>query len=415
MSDPSRRKLRTDDEWAKDVHFSSLEKEIEEKKEASMDAFRSLEESTSRFGKRKPDKRSKSFLIFYICYITALSLIIGILLYKFYYFLEDYEKVYQESLPYHQMDEFMTVFSAKDPGMILSSITETPDVSIFETDTNVENYIDYLLNEKEISYFEANDSTDKTPKYNITADGYIIGAASFAQKEEKRAHDLPIYELSNFEFYTDPSYSVYVKAPDTYSVLVNGVKVSPEYIVRIDVNKDEGFKEFVSLPTTKFYKVSDLYEKPKVSVITPSGEEFEPVLNTSTGIYEADYRVSEELKKEMLDYTTKSVDIYARVMSRELGSNALDDIFIKNHPFIKAIKSNASQFEWFPNHKTQSTDDTIREFIPYTENAFYVEIKHVQHTLKYGAIPTDIPLLAQIYYVKENDEWKICTINFIYE
>lgn len=433
--------LKPDPEWAKDVPFTTLEKSIEEKKEASSDAFKSLEESVKSVDadtsneskesvnesvsqpKKKKKKKSaslkKSRRIFVICllsYLIILSVIMGIFLYKFYYFLEDYERVYNESLPYHNMDEFMVAFDSKDYDTIFDRISESPAITEFETDDNVVNYIEYLLDDKEIDYYEATDSTDRNPKYNITADGYIVGNVSFKQSSKKREHDMPIYEIDEFDFYTDPSYCALIKMPDNCTAYVNGVKVSPEYIFRIDTNdENEYLKGFDNIPLTKYYMVDDLYEKPSVSVINSFGMEFEPEINNTTGVYEADFRAPKELEDEMIAFAKSSVDTYARVMSREIGAYNLDGIFIKNHPWVNAIKSNDSQFEWFPNHSTQGTDDTVRDFVPYTENAFFVEIEHVQHTLKYGVYPTDIPLLAQIYYVKENGEWKISTINFIYD
>lgn len=426
-----------DTEWAKDVPFNTLEQEIKEKKDAANDAFKSLEESVKAndsevtlleedsvqkddVSKKKPSKKKKSKRRFIIClslYLAVLSAIIAVLLYKFYYFLEDYEKVYNESLPYHDMDEFMEIFDTTDYASIESSISEEPTISEFESDENVINYISVLLSDKEMDYFEASDSTDRTPKYSVTANEYIVGNVTFKQTDEKLKYDLPIYEVSEFEFYTDPSYCAYIKIPDNCTAYINDVKVSPEYIIRIDTNseEDEYLKGFATVPLTKYYMVDDLYEKPEIKIKNSFGMEFEPTLNTETGIYEADLVAPKEIEDEMIEFAKKSVDTYAKVMSRELYAGALDSLFIKGHPFVQAIKSNESQFEWFPNHSTQGTDDTIREFIPYTENAFYVEIEHVQHTLKYGVVPTDIPLLAQIYYVKEDGNWKISTINFIYD
>lgn len=427
----------TDSEWAKDVPFTNLDKEIREKKEASMDAFKSLEESAKigssvnaedslentdvqkdkKRQKSVPKKGRKTFTVCLLVYLAVLSGTIAFLLYRFYVFLEDYENVYNESLPYHEMDDFMETFYANDYASVKDNITNQPEISEFESDENVINYISVLMANKEAEYFEASDSTERNPKYSITADGYIVGDVTFKESEAKRKYDLPIYELSDFEFYTDPSYCAFIKIPDNCTVFINDVKVNSDYIIRTDSNDSENeyFKGFDTVPLTEYYMVDNLYEKPQIKVTNSFGMEFEPTLNTETGIYEADYVAPKEVEDEMLEFAKKSVDTYAKVMSRELNSGALDSIFIKGHPFVKAIKSNESQFEWFPNHSTQGTDDTIREFIPYTENAFYVEIEHVQHTLKYGVVPTDIPLLAEIYYVKEDGDWKISTINFIYD
>ena len=106
-----------DTEWSGDVSFSSLDKKIKENHKASQNAFRPLDEKKAEKIKVKKSKKSKSdkaFPIFMIVWCSLLILAIGGFLYKFYNFLEDYEKVYQDSLPYHEMDEFLNVFAAGD-------------------------------------------------------------------------------------------------------------------------------------------------------------------------------------------------------------------------------------------------------------------------------------------------------------
>ena len=113
-----------DTAWAEDVSFTSLEKKIKESKKATMFALRPLDEKlAAKTGKSKSEpvrsseksqtnsKQSKSkdneivskaalkrsrkrFIISLGAWSGALIFIIAILLFNFYRFLEDYEKVY---------------------------------------------------------------------------------------------------------------------------------------------------------------------------------------------------------------------------------------------------------------------------------------------------------------------------------
>ena len=134
-----------------------------------------------------------------ISWAAALITIIAILLFGFYRFLKDYEEVYYESLPYHVMDDFMKEFTPLDVKDLYDKLSEKPVISEFESEENVENYFEKLIDAKEISYTEDRDFTDKNPVYLLTADNYVFGKVSMVQDEAKRPYDLPIYKIDDFE------------------------------------------------------------------------------------------------------------------------------------------------------------------------------------------------------------------------
>lgn len=435
-----------DTTWAEDVSFKSLEKKIKESRKASEMAFRSLDGKEEKAARKKAEKvraRKKEaaqnavkpsiekqndaqakadrislkksrirFLIFLAVWILVLVGAISVFLYKFHGFLEDYEKVYQASLPYHVMDDFCTVFSPLDTDTIYAYLSDKPDINEFESKENVENYFNRLLEDREISYVEAAESTDKNPVYHITADNYIVGQVSLITAEEKRSYDLPIYRVDSFEMYSDAQFSVNIQAFTDCEVYVNDIKVSPEYVTRLDLNKEKHFEEFTELPLKKYYKITGFYEMPSVKVINGFGVEIIPELNNTSGIYETPIKAPKEVEEEMLAFAKEAVYTYAQVVCREVNDSALDAIFTKNNMIVSEIKSNSGNLKYFPNHKTESTEDTIIEFIPYSKDAFYCEIEHTQHMLIYGVRPRDVVTDARFYFFKENGAWKVCAMVF---
>ena len=438
----------TDPDWAEDVSFSSLEKKIKDSKKATMFALRPLDEKETKRKKSRSFKESeinsvkqsnksdsntsgkketanadkkfeiklkksrKRFLIFMISWSASLIIIISILLFGFYRFLKDYEKVYNESLPCHVMDDFMKDFTPLDVKSLYGELSEKPVISEFETEENVKNYYTKLIDEKNISYTEDRDFTDKNPVYLLTADNYVFGKVSMSQKEEKRAYDLPIYQIDDFEMYSEPEWNVTVQAYDNCKVFVNDVKVSPEYVSRIDLNPETHFEEFTTLPLKKYYKITGLYEQPEIKVINAFGEEISPKVNNTTGVYETPIIAPKEIEDEMIEFAKEAVSVYAQVVCREVNDSALDKIFTKNNMIVKEIKSNSGNLKYFPNHVTQEVEDEIIEFIPYSEEAFYCEIKHTQHMLIYGVRPRDVETDARFYYYKEDGSWKVCAMTF---
>lgn len=410
-----------DSNWAADVPFLTLEDKINATKKASNDALKPLSESGSTVdkttseknkGKNKSSKKGrKAYLIFLSSWLVTLIAIITVGLIYFYHFLEDYEIVYQESLPYHTMDKYMEVFNG-DMSDVYELITDKPETSIYENKENVIGYMSLLLEDKKIEYEEAIESTDKIPVYNITADGYLIGKMNLKQASLRRSYDLPIYEKDSFEFYTDPGRSIRVKVPETCSVYLNDVKVSDASIYQTDTVNTNYFDEYTTLPAMKYYKVSDLYEDPKLKIVSSYGDEVKAEFNNQTGVYEVPYFVSKETEEEMISFAKSAVKTYTQVITREVSNQSLYGIFTKNNEIVKSIILNDSSFKWFPNHKTTDIEDEIIEFIPYNEDAFYCEIKHTQHMLIYGVRPSDEITDTRFYYVKENGEWKIVHITY---
>lgn len=435
-----------DPNWAKDVTFTILEQKIVENHKASEYAFRPLDEkkhfsfnssSVALKGKNttakdvvvkkktgvkdkdvsvdNTDAIRKHRRIFYIS-LAAWSLLLiivsAVFLYKFYYYLADYERVYNASLPYHTMESFMNIFDSDSMDSIYEALSEKPEISSFENEENVKNYMHKLLEGKEMSYAETSESTDKIPVYHVMADEYIVGKVTLYQDEAKLSHDLPIYHVDTFEMYFEPEWSTDVQAYDGCSVYVNDQKVSPEYEYRVDIPTEKHFDDFTTLPLTKYYKVLNLYEQPSVMVVNSYGQEITPVLNTSTGVYETPLTVPEEVEEEMIGFAKEAVNTYARVVCRELNDSALDGIFTKNNLIAKEIKQNRGMLSYFPNHRTTDVEDKIVEFIPYTEDAFYCEIEHTQHMLVRGVNPKDVVTDAKFYYFKENGAWKICAVVF---
>lgn len=401
-------------DWADDISYESLDKEIELKHAANSEVFRPLSETASLSLDGKTTKKSlPGFYLFLIIWLSSLVLILSIFLYKFYYFLDDYQNVYNDSLPYHTVDNYIAYFVNEDYDSLYNLMDTKPETSEFETDENVKGYMADLLASKEITYTETAESTDKQPSYNIMADGYIVAKLTLTQSETLRSYKLPYYELDSFEFYTDPGRSVAVCAPSNSTVYLNDVLVSPIYLVDSTENYyQQYFGEYADIPYTRYYKISGMYEMPDIKVINCFGQECIPKINNKTGYYTINYACPVETKREMTEFAKEAVSVYAKVVCRDLPDSSLDNYFTKDNQIVREIKSNASNLKWFPGHRTASEEWEIVEFVPLTDSAFYCEVKYTQHLLIYGVRPEDVVTNAKFYYVKENDEWKICSILF---
>ena len=429
-----------DPNWANDVSFDSIEYKIKqdhrELREAlrplgaddknPLDAFLDLFKSNkTKSGDTKSDSVqendasdavgkkkffTKKFLMSLAIYAGVLVLLIAAFLIRFYFYLKDYEKVYELSLPYHNADSFIETISSHDAEDIYSSLTTKPEINEYETKDNVVGYIDAMTNGKGLSYIESKDSTDKKPVYHILADDYIIGELVLTQSAEKRKHDLPIYRIDSFSLYSEPEWDATIKTYDDCKVYVNGKELSKDYLEKTEENDETHFGEFVELADISYYKIEGLYQKPDIKIVNSFDQELVPSVNETTGFYETPLSAPKEMEEEMIAFAKDAVAVYSSVVCREINDSNLDRIFTKGNPIVHDIKTNSGNLMYFPNHITKEVEDKIIEFKPYNENAFYCEMEHTQHMLVYGVRPRDVVTDTRFYYTKENGQWRVCAV-----
>jgi hypothetical protein len=429
--------LENDPNWANDVSVQSIEDKIKQDHRELREALRPLSADDknpidtflSLFSKKeKSDKTSsasdksetanegttkffsKKFLLSLAIYSGVLVLLITLFLIRFFFYLKDYEKTYELSLPYHNADSFIQTISGNNAEEIYSSLTNKPVLSEYETKDNVVGYIDAMTKDKQLSYAESNDSTDKKPVYHIIADDYIIGELVLTQSAEKRKHDLPIYRIDSFSLFSEPEWDATIKTYDDCKVYVNGKELTKDYLEKSEKNDETHFEDFAELADVNYYKIDGLYQRPDIKIVNAFDQELVPSVNETTGFYETPLSAPKDMEDEMIAFAKDAVATYSSVVCREINDSNLDRIFTKGNPIVHDIKTNSGNLMYFPNHITKETEDKIIDFKPYNENAFYCEMEHTQHMLVYGVRPRDVVTDTRFYYTKENGQWRVCAV-----
>ena len=192
-----------------------------------------------RFSGNKPDidkntekKGGKGklnfFLVFLVCWLVVITGIIAWFLLRFNDFAGKYESQYQDSLPYHTAELITQRFNEHDVGYILENMTQKPQISAFEDESVIEDYVRSLIVEKSFIYSETENSTESAPEYYIkTDDGLIVARVGLA---EEKTSNLPYgfksWKEGSLEFYTDPVYEAKITAPETFRIYVNGIELT---------------------------------------------------------------------------------------------------------------------------------------------------------------------------------------------
>ena len=398
------RPLSADDKSPIDSFLSIFSKKSNNTKaKSSSEKIDSDTESTNRF-------LSQKFLISLGIYSGALVLIITLFLIRFFFYLKDYEKTYELSLPYHNADSFIETISGNNAEEIYSSLTDKPILSEYETKDNVVGYIDSMTKDKKLSYVESKDSTDKKPVYHIMADDYIIGKLVLNQSSQKRKHNLPIYRIDSFSLFSEPEWNATIKTYNDCKVYINGKELTKDYLEKSEKNDETHFEDFAQLADINYYKIEGLYQKPDIKIVNSFNQELLPSVNETTGFYETPLKAPKDMEDEMIAFAKDAVSVYSSVVCREINDSNLDRIFTKGNPIVHDIKTNSGNLMYFPNHVTKETEDKIIDFKPYNENAFYCEMEHTQHMLVYGVRPRDVVTDTRFYYTKENGQWRVCAV-----
>ncbi|MBR3516006.1 MAG: hypothetical protein IKO10_06805 [Lachnospiraceae bacterium] len=407
------------DDYEEDVPPVTVRKVSASRKETvpSTDAHTSAPKKSR---KKKRKKGSAAYRIFLYIWLGGLAIAIAVFLNWFYSYLERYEENYQKSRPYHEMDRlFSSYFEPMDMDSIYNMLSAKPEISAFETEEDIKQYMYSLMADKTLSYKTTENYTDEFPEYYIEADGYIIGKAVFRKDPTKMLDDLfPIWYLSELEYYTQPLEHFRITVPDNYTVKVNGVTLDDSYLLsttEISVER-EFFEPYVtSLVDFKEYQGDGLYLTPEVTILNENGNPAENVVaDTENNIYSAEYEPDPADREGMEQFAIRAVGAYANYISQDLSDAELASYFTPDNIFLYYAKNNSSR-TFYTRHSSVTIENAeIRDFQAYSEDAYYCEV-YLEQWMKLsygGSEPEVVPTDCHIYVVKYNGEWKVNGIKF---
>jgi len=362
----------------------------------------------------KPKGKIKPFRLFMVIWLGTLSIVMGVLLAKFYNFLDRYEQAYQASRPYHNMDALISDFYLLDMDVIYNLMTVKPETNPFETEENVKNYMRGLLEGKQFTYTETSASTREQPQYYIMADGYIVAKVDLRKElGNENEYGFPVWYISFFEFYTDAQYSVRLEKPSNYAVSINGIRLTDDYLYESGIAIDDMayFDAYIeNFPELGKYYCNGFYEEPSLSALDFSANEVTIYWNPTRGIYEIPFQEPpgcEDLK----EYAVEAVSQYAYFISQDAPDDALDNYFPEGEELLDMIKASTSR-QYFTKHTDTYIDNAeVTELIMYTPNCVYIGVTLDQH-LECWSGDEVINVIGNFCYVKIDDEWKICAIKY---
>lgn len=367
--------------------------------------------------KQKPVRKISKFTLGLVIWLVVLTLAICIGLIWFNSFLGKYEELYQESLPYHQAESTVALFTNQDMDSIWDLIKEKPKVTEFEKQSSVKKYMKNLIKGKEFTYKQTEDYSESAPEYYICTGEYIIAKLKLAEDDTKQPkYGFKAWKAGDLEFYTAADHKFKVTLPEGYTLKVNGKEVTADYKTEqgIEAEENKYLKPYAELPKQCVYELSGLYEEPKIKVTDENGKEVKATKDKNTGEYVIGSRSECPDKEKAEKFAISFTKDFANYISQDAGNYALDKYFPKNSKTLRDIKRNSAR-EWYTRHgKVDIKNEQIKDFICYTKDIVYVEAYVEQHMeMFWGSKEREVvKTTAHLYLCRIDGNWKVAGIRY---
>ena len=372
----------------------------------------------SNANQKNGKKKLNFFLVFLISWLVLVTAFIAWFLLRFKSFASMYEAEYEDSLPYHTAEAITQKFNDHDVDFIVASMTSKPVVTAFEEETVVKEYVESMINGKSFVYVETDSSREDEPEYYIkTDDGVLV--ARIELKEDKsvsRPYGFKSWEQESLEFFTAASFDVDVTAPETYTVYINGVEVTDDYLDGEIVPSEltQYVDPYAVIPGTAKYLVKGLYKRPTVTAVDYLGNECECVYDSQNDKYIVGFIKDFEGREELEEFAISFTSTFANYISQDAGNYALDKYFPSGSSALSYIKRNSSR-ELYTRHGAVSIhNEEIKDVIVYSDEVVYMEIYVEQWMEMYWGSdePEVIPTDAHVYFVYINGRWLVGGIQY---
>ncbi len=372
----------------------------------------------SNANQKNGKKKLNFFLVFLISWLVLVTAFIAWFLLRFNSFASMYEAEYEDSLPYHTAEAITQKFNDHDVDFIVASMTSKPVVTAFEEETVVKEYVESMINGKSFVYVETDSSREDEPEYYIKTDEGVL-VARIELKEDKsvsRPYGFKSWEQESLEFFTAASFDVDVTAPETYTVYINGVEVTDDYLDGEIVPSEltQYVDPYAVIPGTAKYLVKGLYKRPTVTAVDYLGNECECVYDSQNDKYIVGFIKDFEGREELEEFAISFTSTFANYISQDAGNYALDKYFPSGSSTLSYIKRNSSR-ELYTRHGTVSIhNEEIKDVIVYSDEVVYMEIYVEQWMEMYWGSdePEVIPTDAHVYFVYINDRWLVGGIQY---
>ena len=353
--------------------------------------------------------KKHKFLFGVSIYAVILIVLITVGLIWFWGFIDAYEK----AMPYNYMEAEFKKFGKDTVNEYFDY--ENADVDkAFVTREELVEHISGLITD-DMEYMEAKENTDKNPVYEIKSGKEVVAKVLFEEAGEDK-YGYTKWKLKGYDFSMamPETNSVEIKALADTTVVLDGVKLSADYIVEKDIpaeSYDKIVKYTESAPTYVKYKVEKILGEHEVKATDVNGKELTAVMNDS--VYEFGWANNDALQTEVQSHVETVNELYAKFFANSGWS--LYNYVLEGSYMEEQLDLSTTYF--YPSEYISGMEMISREFSEfrkYGEDCFSCRVNYQFNVYFSGYYPSleetknDMTMIFQ----KVDDQWML--VDFVY-
>lgn len=359
------------------------------------------------------NKKNISFWKVLEIYCFVMFFLFLILFTCFFFFLRDYQNVYDREQPEVQMSDLIdTLHEQMYP--FLDEYLTYPKLGNGESK---EHYLDVTMkkmNEGNLEFEKADGEYIETrPVYVISASGKPMLKVYYKKADELAKYRITKYEISKVVSLLEPNSEFVIDAPIGAKVEINGIlleKPTDEEKYFENANK-KYFGDAYELEQMVRYSVADTYGEIKITASREDGEIL-PVCEVKEKIFEVAYRDSSFIKQEQKEYALEFVKQYALCISNDESLSRLDKYFPPKSKILYSIKNSDTRY-YDAHNKPSIINDEVKRVTSYSKDAFSArvyleEVMFVPYRKEEVTEKTDI----EVFFCEIDGKYKVVGINF---
>lgn len=306
--------------------------------------------------------------------------------------------------------------------------------SEFDSNITIDEALEELLKNADITYEQTLDSSEEEPIYTIYANKeQILNVHLKSSKKIKRFGLLTfhIWEKGEISSLIDHGFFTYeISIPSNYKVYLNDKQLTEEQMIKDSEN--EIFLEmnnYVEVPYEVKYEVKDLYKIPTVKIVDENENQVDYEKQGTTITKKMDIKKIENLNSAIEEITNipnilKVAESWSLFLTNDLhgtthGFQTINQYLINDSALSKYAYRWATGIDigFTSRHTLENpifTNEEVKDFEIYNENAFSCDIYLEKNMIVAGKKHQDI-MHDRFYFIRINEEWKLVGMQAVTE
>lgn len=276
---------------------------------------------------------------------------------------------------------------------------------------NAKNYAKFMENkvgDTPLSYIETSAGLSGNKKYIVRAGSEKV--ATFTLSNSTPNAEIPTWTLEDVEIFYTRDVFVNIITPG-YRVMVDGVYLTAEDVVRTDITKAEKYLPDGVLGDRECLITLDGFmTEPTVKVIDERGKTVEMAYDADTHTYTLAHKESPQLTADSLEYQAlvTAAKTYCEYMIEEATQADLALYFDVESNIYKTITAGDN---WVQKNKGHDfSEETITSYYRYTDNLYSAKIQLTMNVYRTDNTVKTYELDHTIFMEKKDKTWLVTNL-----